>query len=624
MLLIMTQEVFESGVMANRIKPHENQVARPPWLRPYQGRNLALLDANKLMRKDAESGKRISNEARVEKRLAQIAPALEIETEILSAENPEAHLGKLARESRRNETRFVLWFFVYLLFGRDKWSLLGAWAECGRWSRFEDGGRTKCGRPSLSKGKHYGHRMTSNLAETSIASYHIHKSRGKPMTQIYCESMLSEFGCKSRVGRKKWKELYHPQGSEFPSFRQFEWAIVKKIGKKQIQLDRYGHERVRNRASASQGSFAASTSNLNQRIEMDAYRTNEYPRGLRGECLPPLVVVKGMDTVSSLAMGIGFGADSETAGAYRNMCFCAAVGWEEVAGLFGIRVESHQVPRPGLPHQSVADRGAGASQRVDPKALIRETVQSASGQGKAIVESANPRSDHFEGSPTYFQSDKNPFQLAAQEIVRALAEMDSKDVSHKLTPEMRTAGVRGTPLGIAQYLEERGRSDAISISYDEAVRRFLDPTTLDVKLDGVYLHGIRFDSEALRATNLLNRSVGLNIKVKGFIYEMAVRHLWVEVDGSIVKVEAHLSIADSRDQLNLSLCDLQRIDELKRIDSSNMREHKRAVLLYWMDLYERTFGKRFNSPGVRVGRAKPRSVESRKASRIVRRIAKGR
>ncbi|SIO72004.1 hypothetical protein SAMN05444172_8381 [Burkholderia sp. GAS332] len=622
-LIGIPRSEFEGGLDANELTVIKEQQTLPPWLGNMSEEKIWKADQVRL-------GRELTLQGRAEKRLEHIEPLLAREAEILSAENPTLEINRCARAIGKNETRLRTWFLSYLLFGRNVFALCPDYlGKIGHWDRTspERACGPKYGRRSKKRGTASGYRVDKRMKEKIVNSYVRRRDLGKPLLRIYSTAMGADFGCKVLTDEKGRKCFYHPDSQPFPSYGQYRYHVVEYFTPEEVRRALYGDDRVRNRSSASAGRFSSAVANLMERVESDGYYTSDYPSSpVGGEILPPLCVVRTIDVGSSYSVGIGFSLTKERSDAYRMAQFCAAISKVEFARLFGIRLNPGEWESIGLSPFWVCDRGPGSKadlrEQCGDLVPIRELPPSHSGRSKATVETANPRSVTIEGKPTYVKSDLNPVQMAVREIYRLIERNHSCDVSHKLTPEMIDAETMPTPAGIWAYLEKKGRTDALAISFQDAVRRFLTEVHFTVESDGVYLHGQRFDSSELRATGVIDRVArGQRLEWRGYVLDLCVRYAWIEIDGRIIEVAAVLSIRDDESQLSVTIQELEQRAARKAILEAEFREHQQAVRSEIEERFEESTGMAWDAGSRKTGRPKTGCRKSKAAQAAFMKVA---
>lgn len=575
-LFFMRRSSFEVAVESGAIRPAADQPLQPPWLvapSSATGSKRAVANGDKLARGSCE-----------QVRLAMIKPLIERDHEVLDAEDPNRAIGTYARsqcQPRQNAARLQLWFWLYLLFGRRPEVLAYSSALIGRWPRLSTQGE-KRGRGSRL-GQRHGYNVDEAMRERIITAYDRECGLGIDLTEIYETAMIGYFGCRSHTTKGGFKRFRHPGGEPFPTFDQFEYHIVQRYGRKGIRLTRLGSTRVRHEKQPARGQFSQAVANVMERVEADGYISKEVTRGLIDQTMqPPLCVVHGCDFMSGLRFGIGFSQGAERGSAYRAMLFCAAVDKVWFCRLFGIEIEPEEWPSVGLPPHLSVDRGPGATRSGcadDPEAqpVIRELALAYDGQSKANIETRHPKTLATDGAPTHIASGKRPIELARSAIYRLLRDNQRTDVSSRLTPQMLADGVAPLPNAIWRWCTQRGRNDAQQMPRDTAIRTFLKKVEFTVRSDGVYLRQQKYDSEALRACGILDRvATGSVLRVNGYMFEMCVRHVWLEVEGQIVEIDMQLGVRDHPDQLYMSINELEELERIRLANAAEMRENRRA------------------------------------------------
>lgn len=612
-LIPMAQVEFEDGIESDLIVASPEQPALPPWLAAFETIDVSKMD---MLRTRA----RKSHASRVEDRLMVLLPTLQQIDAILDAPNPDLELNRIARSClpRQNETRFRLWFYVYLCFGRNVWALLPPFHNIGHHDRlaFPD---SKQGRNNKAFGKHYGFGCRQEVIDGCLRGWVKHSGLGRTMKSVYARIMESEFHCRTVKTRFGTDDFVQPDGKPFPSYWQYRYRVLQKFGLKVVQITLYGTVRHRARLAAPEGAFAEAVANLMERVEADAYNTKERPKGfVEGSTLPALSVVIGRDWLCGMKLGIGFSFGAERTSAYRAMLFSMAVPKDFFCALFGITINRKDWPSEGLTGFLVVDRGPGASGRLvedhDPKLPIREIAPSWSPQSKATVESSHPRDIKIEGAPSYLQSELTPVELAKQEIYRLLNYNHTADMSDRFQPVGDLALVPPDPVSLWEYYDRKCRNDAVPLSIADAVRAFLIPVELSMTEKGVWLHEQCYWSEALKATDVLGklkRSPQATLTVRGYMLEMCVRHLWVEVQGELLFLDAQLRLRDDEQLLFLSSAELDQWHEARGLVASAFGPHQHATTTETMRTFEEDVGKRWEAGRIRRGKPKKDKLAQR-------------
>jgi len=466
--------------------------------------------------------------------------------------------------------------------------------------------------------------MTRVMSELCVQGYVRFKKLGKPMTEIYAEAMNNVFGCVCIIGRSGAKEFYHPQAKPFPSVRQFRDAVYKTIGMETVQKNRLGSARHRRSLAPSRGRFSQDVAYLMEKVEFDGYFTKERPRGyLEGSPLPPLCVVEARENLCGAKVAIGFSLGAERMTAYRMALFCMAVPKEYFCRLWGIELEPNTWTTEGLsPHYKV-DRGAGSSENMIASDAARPPVRNMTpayaGQSKATVESGHPRGVKFEGEPHYIASNLSPVELAKREIHALIRYNHTADMSARMPMDRELSFVMPTPHELWKYYDGKLRTSGVPMSISNAVRNFLTPVTMEVKNDGVYLDDRRYDSKGLRACGLLNRVARLprqEMPIKGYILDLCIRHVWVEVDHEILLLDAQLPIRGDGELLFVSVAELAQWKDARAKVNSRFEVHRAACHAESLARFENETGKSWDSGTRKPGRAKKTAAVRQEAREV--------
>jgi hypothetical protein len=454
------------------------------------------------------------------------------------------------------------------------------------------------------------------MAALCIKAYVKFASPGMAMSKIYANAMLKVFGCKTIEGPSGLMEYINPEGKTFPSQRQFSYQIEKSLGIASVQKNRYGSARYRRQLAAPIGKFSADVSNLMEKVEADGYYTSEKPKGyIEGSVLPVLCVVTVRDMLSGMKLGIGFSFGKESGTGYRMMLFSMAVPKDYFCNLWGIKLKQGEWPSEGLsPHLKV-DRGPGASQFLisskDARPIIRNMTPAWSGQSKATVESSHPRDVKFEGEPSYFESQFTPVELARREIYALLRYNHTADMSARIEIDRELAFTAPTPFALWSHYDARFRNSGQPMSIEEAVRAFLTPVQLSAKKDVIYLSDRLFKSKELSECGFLDRIARSNtevISVQGYILDLCIRHLWVEVDNKILLLDAQLKIREEGELLSISFAELQQWTDARAIAKSAFTVHQSAATANSIERFEADTGTVWDAGGKKSGKAKHTAV----------------
>jgi hypothetical protein len=608
LILAMARADFERGVMRTLITAKQAERGLPPWQQGLEGLNLDVVDS--LRRKPARL-----HADRVDDKLQAIYPLVQRFDEILDSPDPDLAINRHTRSlgKRFNETRVRLWFYTYLVFGRQRAVLHYAVHKIGRWNRLEKASVVKRGRAS-AKGRGHGHNTTAEMLEKLVKGYRRECGLGVRLSDIYIRVMKKDFGCQSRwvsEGKKKRLDIYHPQGRAFPTMKTFVYHVLKVIGLRKVQTTLYGKVRARSKLLPVRGSFTESSWNLMQRVEADAFAIEELPRGyVEGSSLPPLYVSTRRDTASGMKTGIGFSQGSERASSYRMAKFCEAIPKERFCMLFGVKIRPQQWPSEGASPADITDRGPGAtagaqSRDEDYRQVVRETAPSHAGQSKAVIESSNPKSASNAEAPNFVKSDLHSIELARKAIWDLLRFNESCNVGDRIPPDLADHVSRPTPNGLWEALDKLGRNDAVQIPFEDAVRAYLDLVPAKLTRAGVVLAGRNYFSlgpEFLQARESVTGDQEVDIKV--YVLEACVRHIWFDWKQRLIELDVRYPIPVDSVVKYMSLAEAEQYHKYAKDRDREHIEHRRAAQLETEQEYEAQTGLDWNS-GKRVnGRPK--------------------
>ena len=603
---VIRRHRFEQALLGGLITRVEPQTAMPPWL---GGLSATQLEAHDAQRRRAKQ----RHDERIDSKLAHMWPLVERAEHVLTADDPFLAIHRHARACipPQNPTRMRLWFLTYLCFGRNRWALHYPIHDIGRWDRMEKVGR-KFGCPSPTRGANAGFGSNDpEMIRKIEAGYREHAAVGRSLVDIYCDSMETQFECATRDDGKGHREVFHPAGEPFPNQEQFMYRVDQRFPLRERRSHKYGAARTRNEFNAPMGPYTESVGSLLERVEADGYVVDEVAEGYRsGSHLPRLVVVRIRCVASGMLVGIGFSVGGERASAYRMAKFCMAIDKVRFCQLFGHRIADTDWPSIGVSPHEIVDRGPGMTADARPRGeagrpMISEAAPSYMGQSKAIVESSNPRKVKLQGKPTYVTTKMTLPQLAWREITRTLCDNQARDISSRLSNEALIAGVRHSPIDLWRFLEERARTYAIPMAFEDAVRSFLTPVEVKATPSGVRFHNQLYDSEALRETGLHDRVASdQHVPIKAYMLDVCVRHLWVEVAGRLVEVDALLAIADDAEQLYISVKELEQLAAIHREGQRDRQLYMHGEKLHWKQRFKDETGHDFDQGTRKSGRAK--------------------
>lgn len=614
----MSRHSFEVGIDDGHIFQCEQQAELPPWLS-----SMTVADLRTYA--DQRGSRKKSHDQRIDQILEHLWPLVQELHLVLATDSPDQLINAHARacQPKQNETRFRSAFYAYVCFGLSRWALHYAVNQIGRWDR--TGHKKKLGRPSRLRGAHHGYATNDpRMIENMLVGYRKFAGAGRHLSRIYRETLVSVFGCVVYTEPSGKKAFIHPNGNPFPSLAQFAYRIAKEYPLEIRQTYKYGHSRVRNKLKHSQGRFAESVGNLMERTEQDAYCCDQVAQGyLPGSHLPALWVVRIRCIASGMIVGVGFSFGSETAAAYRMAQFCAAIGKVKFCSLFGITIKNEDWPSVGVSPHVINDRGPGSTAKADAanpslRPIIKEAAPSYSGQSKASVETTHPKLVKTEGKPRYRETRLSIPQIAAQEILRAVADNHSLDVSDRLNNDVLGDGIFPTSATLWHYLDRKGRNHGILVEFESAIRAYLTPVDLTVRDDAVYFRDARFHSEQLKNSGVLQKAHALGrYALKGFILDVCVRHLWVDLGTELVEVDAMLGIRDGQEQLYISVLEIEQLQQLRRDAKLELKQHRLAAKSEYEAAFEAYTGIPFEQAETKAGRSRRGKENSQKDKREI-------
>lgn len=155
------EESLEAGLLVE-VMPSQKF---PPWLEPIQGISVSELELRRFSNKK-------SYEQRVNDRYFAISELVRQEADILALSDPDAAINAHAKSLRpqQNASRLRLWFYTYIVFGHNKWSLMPPLHRVGSWNRDNPSQARKLGRPH-KRGKYHGYRCDPEMQQKILKGY---------------------------------------------------------------------------------------------------------------------------------------------------------------------------------------------------------------------------------------------------------------------------------------------------------------------------------------------------------------------------------------------------------------------------------------------------------------------
>lgn len=587
-LITLTRIEFEDALETGLIVEDDMMDNSPPWLEPVERTSVAHRESLRVSAKETYDQK-------VNRRFAAISDLVVRLEEILSSDNPDAVINSHAKASRpqQNASRLRLWFYTYVVFGQHKWTLMPPLHRIGGWNRDDPSYMRRLGRPS-PKGKNWGYRSDQKMKERILSGYLASSSPHKTANDIYSDIVTKKFGCVAVKKKDGNIEFIHPRGDPFPTQDQVRYQVEQSVSSRHRSIAVRGAHKTRAR-SGSDGSFADRLLNVNQLIEFDGYYIKEKLSGVsEGSAVDSFCVVRAVCGLSGMIVGIGFAEGKENMKAYEMCLFSMASNKVKFCELFGMPIESDDWPSIGLARGLVFDRGPGATYDVEAQINWLGTFENTpvfSGQSKASVEASHPRDKKTLDQPTYFHSKLNFVLMARREIMQVIVDNRTSDAGRRLDEDLILARVKPTPLAIFNYWDIRGRNSAHHMKFDTGIRKFLAERPAVIRRDAVYFFGRKYRSPSLVATGVFDRVAkdGV-ISTTAYTLTMCVRHIWIEVHGELYELDFVRPQRTLEGSVDISLRDLQVIDQLRREGAAALRDEIPATQQYFCEMYKQQTG----------------------------------
>lgn len=623
--LIRLQRIdFEEGIFSGKLLVGEREVL-PPWLQGLAGIDLDALDAQRV-------NPAKSHRDRIDEKIGSFYALLPDIEKILDAANTDQIINRHARSlvPKQNESRVRLWLFTYLAFGRSRYALHYPTHVLGRWDRFKTPSKAKRGKPSAD-GAEFGYNTTEEMHEKILESYGALAGIGVTDEEIYGSAMKKFFKCKTRRIKdsgKEFAEFFHPMGEAFPTQSTYFYYVKKRYPRRQVKEAKWGRNRTRTKEAPYLGSFTESSWNLMQRVEADAYYVEDLPKGyVEGSDLKPLVVVTKRDAASGKKTGVGFAQGRELSAAYRMATFCEAVGFAEFGRLMGLRIASSS---KGVSPYDITDRGPGAtggavSRNEAYQPVIQEVAPAQAGQGKALVETSNPKNRHDGDGPSFRRSGLTSIQLARRELGLALEFNETTVVANRVDPELLSRTRSLSPNGIWDALESVGRNDSVQIGFEEAVRAYLDVVPGRLTRSGVVVAGRNYYSATPEFEEALESvSGGQEVEIRVFVLSACIRHVWFDWKSKLIELDVRYPIAVSTLVKHMSLAEAVEYGEHIKNWEAEERRHRPAKKQTIRDDFSEQTGVELKSGRRVAGRPKRGSATNHQEEIEARQSIEGR
>lgn len=527
---------------------------------------------------------------RVEKLLIHMQPLLANLDEVLLSDDPIAVVNERARmcKPEQNEKRFRAAFFNYIAWNRNRNVIAYQTQRIGRWKR-EDHPGAKPGVKATGLGAAFRGKSTDKELRADVRrAWDTWARPGMKFRRLYRLTCRHIWRTRIVKDSRGLKHQIRADGRPMLSFNAFYRCLHVLIPEDVLYGTLRGKHYVREELMPSLGRFSQAVANVGERTEADGYWIEERSVALEGKGHhPPIICVRIFCVASAMCLGIGFSWNGEKAAAYRMAQFCAAVPKQYFCSLFGMIIGPDEWPSVGVSDDMVLDRGVGShpaaqAEDEDLRQVIDELTPTGAGQGKASIESTNPREIKVRDRPSFTESTIPVLHLIRREIHNTIAWNDAHSTEGRMTPRRIAEADRLTPLDLHNKLMAIGRTSCRPVPIAAAIRSFLTPVTLTIpeRADGVYLMFQRYDSDELRASGALNRRVegGEDIELKGYILDMSIRQVWVEVKGRLIEVSGCLHLREDEDQLDITYRELEELNEKLAQMRRDLQVHRDAVL----------------------------------------------
>lgn len=622
MFITMKSVNFEAAVIDGSITECEDQKRLPPWMSEIEEADFQDIE-------DRRDFKKVTNREKAQQRYRIISEAIDNWQEILEAKDIAKKLNEFATrcEPIQNLPRFRLWVMTYMCHGMQLEALVPKHHRLGRWDRGLEKYRNTHFGPKGASGRRNGY-CSSFMVEQIISGYQKHAKKGVRIAEIYKKSLRSEFNCKTQ---KVAGSLHcsQPDGMHYPTYSQFYYQVMRYFDPVEVKGQIHGPAYVREHKSPSKGRFSHELANVMEKIEVDGYRVQERPKSYSNsnQTLSSLIVIRGVCATTSACIGIGFSYGGEDAEAYRLMLFSAAIMKSKFLQIMGIHgYDDEDWPMNGLPMHYLSDRGPGASKKVfkDTKHVIamKEIAPSYQGQSKATVESSHRRTTTRSGQPHHMKSGLSLVELAKQEVIETVLSNKKKSVDGRLIGIEGGSKVMPNPIEVWKKLSSIGRDSSVQITFDEAVRSFLNPIELKMQADELIFKSRVYDSEDLRNSGIYEELTNhAAVKIHGYCYPIAMRYCWIEYRGKLIEVEVKFDLRNQESAKEITLDELELEHIEHKVKKSELKDFAVLAEIQAAEIFERNTDKAFRSGVLTVGRgpsnAKLNKHEENKAIKSV-------
>jgi hypothetical protein len=646
-LEIVSQAKFE-GAVGSQIAPASKPLTLPPWLSDFGSigklSNLIIADEAAI---EAATVKRAMDEAQagqlslkpadmvapgpmsvsqiVAFRVDQIHEAVTNIKDVLAEDDPDLALNRYARKCTppQNETRFRIWFYVYICWGRNRAVLLPSYHLRGHYDRLDDKYANSIFGRASNDGTKCPTRPTPALVAAIQQAFVNRAKLGLTRAKVYADAMRKDFDCRTRLEHGK-HVFFHPRGAAFPTEDQFWHQCEKKWGSVHIKKVLRGDETHRNKEATSIGSYSMSLTNVCEQVFADACFSDEYARSyVDDEPMAKIAVAEFYDGVTGMGLGIGGSLDVESGWSYLEGLFCMAVPKSFFGMLIGYSITDEEWPGYGVPSMIRVDRGPGASKKVLEQlkrlAIWRAMTPSYSPQSNATAESRHGMEPTIHGAPAFKVSKHTPIQMFRLYVERMLRKNRSSSALARVGVDQLIRG-EVTPLEMYRDMLSRARSDAQPIPIDTAICTLLPPLAFDVREDSLRLGPVRYTSDEFMKTKTGLRLRKLNgSTLSGHSLSLTAKYAWVEVDGVPIMVQATTPFRDDDRQLNLSPAELAQLARMNSQADTQLRRRQSVEIAASEERYEAKTGMPADVVSRRKGRKGLSSAQVRAELQLLKR-----
>lgn len=550
----------------------------------------------------------------VTKRLNHVLEALDMATSIFAERDFMRALNRFARSRGLNETRFRSWVITYLAFGRNQWSLLPPTMGRGKYDRTLPRASGKRKGRHDHKGQSYGYDVTPEMQKLMRKGFLENAKLKKLLKSVYADTIAHTFGCKTVENVRHETLIFHPKGDPFPTYGQFNYWVVKMLGHEVVWSKLLGEQGYRTRFKVPKGAYSEGLVDLMEMVYADATSSDDHPRShFSDQPLPRLKIVKIVDGLSGLIVGVGMGVGGERASLYDQANAIMGLPKSLLGELLGITISDKDWPVCQLPRSYTTDRGSGSTRKVRDRMSGDGYVGSSNitppytPQSNAPIEATHSASAPTSGAPTYSVSRKSPVEMAVEVVWEIMAQNRSKDVSSRLTPTQAGAGIV-SPIQLWNDYAVRGRQAGTVMHPNDVITTFVPKVTFIIKEGQLTRCSVIYRSEELQATPYFQqifRHEGAELE--GWAFDISNRIEWVRVGRELIKVSPISGVRTRESERLLSAPELLLHDEAMRAAQARAKQMRRAEDVRLRNESQEHSGKKYKSATQRKGRAKVRT-----------------